>query len=714
MESNEIAGAVPQTGWSIRSLMRPRYLIGGFVLSASIAVAILAVLQFAVRDDSGTTSGELLEAPVTLGDLVESVSSDGTIVFAARSGMSFGTAGSVNEVLVEVGDSVTVGQELASLDPLTTSHLSADVEGARIDLESALDKLQDAQQGASALEIARAQEDLTDAQSAVDALLAQPDRELLDATAAVTKAELALSNAREALSDLQSKLDPESIADAEIELTLATEAYDGAVANLALVERDWDTNVEDATTALADARASYITEFEGWFGVTLTEEQTPTAPTDLLANWGATYESIFVRDVSADLGTDVDDPQTPWNEFTVSLWTRVFPFGVDATCDSSQTSADVPCVQEEVEDAWTAIGTAEDALAKTSPDRANAVTVARKAITTAETAMQIAEESAAFASASTTTLELQAAAETVAGAESDLTVATGALTTLTSAQSHGVVSTSLAIAEAELNDAQINLSELTSLNQTLIALRTAEAEVAQAQLDEASTLFDSAILKSPVDGVIDAVNFSPGDEVQRNAVIVEVIDPTIVTVEMEVAQVDILAVAIGAEASLTLEALPGQVLNGNVTDIGAASGGQTGSVTFPVVVTMQVPTGITLIEGLTANADMITSLTSDVLLVPSVAVGGSFTQPTVDVLRDDQVQTVAVSLGGGNETFAVIGSGLIEGETVLFRLPGVTEDTNPFSVIRAGVGGFGGGRPTGTGGGGGFTGGGFSGGGRTQ
>ncbi|MBT6682319.1 MAG: efflux RND transporter periplasmic adaptor subunit, partial [Chloroflexi bacterium] len=233
------------------------------------------------------------------------------------------------------------------------------------------------------------------------------------------------------------------------------------------------------------------------------------------------------------------------------------------------------------------------------------------------------------------------------------------------------------------------------------------------QLDEASTLFDSAILKSPVDGVIDAVNFSPGDEVQRNAVIVEVIDPTIVTVEMEVAQVDILAVAIGAEASLTLEALPGQVLNGNVTDIGAASGGQTGSVTFPVVVTMQVPTGITLIEGLTANADMITSLTSDVLLVPSVAVGGSFTQPTVDVLRDDQVQTVAVSLGGGNETFAVIGSGLIEGETVLFRLPGVTEDTNPFSVIRAGVGGFGGGRPTGTGGGG-FTGGGFSGGGRTQ
>ncbi|MBT5320275.1 MAG: hypothetical protein HOL45_10270, partial [Chloroflexi bacterium] len=204
MESNEIAGAVPQTGWSIRSLMRPRYLIGGFVVSASIAVAILAVLQFAVRDDSGTTTGELLEAPVTLGDLVESVSSDGTIVFPARSGMSFGTAGSVNEVLVEVGDSVTVGQELASLDPLTTSHLSADVEGARIDLESALDKLQDAQQGASALEIAKAQEDLTDAQSAVDALLAQPDRELLDATAAVTKAELALSNAREALSDLQS------------------------------------------------------------------------------------------------------------------------------------------------------------------------------------------------------------------------------------------------------------------------------------------------------------------------------------------------------------------------------------------------------------------------------------------------------------------------------------------------------------------------------
>ena len=47
---------------------------------------------------------------------------------------------------------------------------------------------------------------------------------------------------------------------------------------------------------------------------------------------------------------------------------------------------------------------------------------------------------------------------------------------------------------------------------------------------------------------------------------------------------------------------------------------------------------------------------------------------------------------GGNDTFAVIGSGVVEGDTVLFRLPGVTEETNPFSVIRAGIGGgFGGG-----------------------
>ncbi|MDA1257183.1 MAG: efflux RND transporter periplasmic adaptor subunit [Chloroflexi bacterium] len=698
MEPTEATGGTPSgVGRGIGRFVRPRYLIGGGVMSAGIAAAVVAVVFVGNGDGSGTNSGELLEAPVTLGDLVDSVSSDGSIVFPERSVMSFGSAGTVDEVLVSVGDTVIQGQVLAKLDPLTTSNLSADVAEARTALEDANDKLKDVINGTSALVIAQAQAAVNSAQASVNALLAQPDREILDARAAVTKTEIALADALKDLTDLESRQDSQAFADAQVDLALAIDSYEGALAELAVVERDQTTAVLDAATALEDMRAAYIEEFGGWFGVILTDEQITRPPSEILADWDATYESIFVRNPSASIGTDPDDPATPWNELTVSLWTRVYPFGVNATCDSPPASGESPCVQLEIEDAWSAIQTAEDAIGTAAAARAGAITAARKAITVAETAVDSAEDNAA----AVTALDLRAAAENIAIAEGNFSGATVALEALENPAAGGidVASTSLAIAQAELSDSRDHLLDVTDSNETLIALRTSEVEVAKAELDRAVALFESAVLKSPVDGIVDAVNFEAGDEVQRIAAIVEIIDPTVVTVEMDVAQIDILAVTVGAEASLTLDALPGQTLSGTVTDIGAASGGQTGTITFPVVVTMQVPLGITLLEGLTANAQMITNMTSNVLLVPSVAVGGSFTQPTVDVLRNGEVQSVPVSLGGGNETFAVISAGVVEGETVLFRLPGVTEETNPFSVLRAGVGGgFGGGATFGGGG----------------
>jgi multidrug efflux pump subunit AcrA (membrane-fusion protein) len=720
MESRETDVAAQDfqsTTSGLSRYIRLRVLIRAAIASGVVAAAAVAVVYFVVLDDADDTTGELLEAPVTLGNLVDSISSDGTIVFPERSVMSFGSAGTVEEVLVEIGDSVSEGQELARLDPLTTSNLAADVEEARSALEDAAEKLDDAVLGATDLSIAKARAAVTDAQDDVDALLAAPTHDVLVATSAVAKADLAVSAANETLADLNALLEPQAVADAEAERILATASYDGAVANKSAVEQEWDTNIDDANTALRDAQSSYITKFEGWFGVTLTGHDIAAQPADILTGWGATYESIFERDISASFSADVDDPLTPWNEFTVSLWTKLFPFGVNPTCDTVPSATDSPCVQHEVESARTAVTTAEDALAQTSPDRAAAITAALKAITTAENAKQDAAEATAFSTSESTVLQIQSATVAVSLAEIDLTDANAALTSLTDPTPEDTAAngTSLAIAQAELSEAQDHLTNITTTDQTLIALRASEKDVASAQLDRAISLYESAVLKSPVNGIVDAVNFSSGDEVQRNAAIVEIIDQTIVTIEMDIAQVDILAVAVGAQAALTLDALPGQNLIGAVTDIGPASGGQTGSVTFPVVVTVQVPQGVLLLEGLTANAEMITSTRSNVLLIPSVAVGGSFSQPTVDVFRDGQMQTVNVSLDGGNETFAVIGSGVVEGDTVLFRLPGVTDETNPFAVIRAGAGGFTGGftrTPGGGGGNGGFGGGGGGGGGR--
>ena len=59
------------------------------------------------------------------------------------------------------------------------------------------------------------------------------------------------------------------------------------------------------------------------------------------------------------------------------------------------------------------------------------------------------------------------------------------------------------------------------------------------------------------------------------------------------------------------------------------------------------------------------------------------------MLRGGSLETVPVTLDGGNETFAVIASGVSEGDIVSFSLPDINEQTNPFDVFRAGFGGGG-------------------------
>ena len=62
--------------------------------------------------------------------------------------------------------------------------------------------------------------------------------------------------------------------------------------------------------------------------------------------------------------------------------------------------------------------------------------------------------------------------------------------------------------------------------------------------------------------------------------------------------------------------------------------------------------------------------TTDALLVPSAAIGGSFLQPTVLVQRDGAVTEQPVSLGDGDDFNVVVLDGLNEGDTVVVESAG--------------------------------------------
>ena len=152
-----------------------RWAIGGV---AVVVVAAVGVTVWLVTRPSSAPGYRLIAASTTT--LKQSVSSSGTIEPAQESDLDFGVSGQVTAVDVTVGQQVTAGQPLATLQ---SASLSASVAQARSALASDSSKLSsDSSGGASSAQISAdqaaitaAQNQLTNAQAALnEATLASP------------------------------------------------------------------------------------------------------------------------------------------------------------------------------------------------------------------------------------------------------------------------------------------------------------------------------------------------------------------------------------------------------------------------------------------------------------------------------------------------------------------------------------------------------------
>src|SRR6476469_3563588 len=98
-----------------------------------VAGVVVAGAGFAVVSTAGAEDGGRYRvASVTVGDVAQTVPVSGTVDRVNRADVSFGTSGSLATLSVGVGDSVSAGQELASLD---TASLQAAVDKAELDVD---------------------------------------------------------------------------------------------------------------------------------------------------------------------------------------------------------------------------------------------------------------------------------------------------------------------------------------------------------------------------------------------------------------------------------------------------------------------------------------------------------------------------------------------------------------------------------------------------
>ena len=133
-----------------------------------------------LASDGTTVAANLREVPVQRGDLVDSVTTNGSIVFPERETLSFDTIGVVGEILVEAGDTVNAGEPLARLDTTSLVVLERALADAEVALRDAQDAFEEASSLASGLQLAQAE-------------------------SAVANARLAVSAARDAITSLQSR-----------------------------------------------------------------------------------------------------------------------------------------------------------------------------------------------------------------------------------------------------------------------------------------------------------------------------------------------------------------------------------------------------------------------------------------------------------------------------------------------------------------------------
>ena len=235
-----------------------------------------------------------------------------------------------------------------------------------------------------------------------------------------------------------------------------------------------------------------------------------------------------------------------------------------------------------------------------------------------------------------------------------------------------------------------------------LAVTQAKVVTAQAALTHAENRLTNSVITAPWEGVITFINAEAGQSTNANTPIMEIVDTSVVEIDGVVDEIDVLFVQLGSSALVTMDALPGEFLQGEVSFIATEPDTQQGVVSFPIRILISLPQGLELPEGLSAVANVVIREDRGVLMVPINSLYGSFDEPTVRVVENGQVKDVPVVLGNSDDFWIVVNEGISEGDLVIMESEGSQSSQFNFGGNFRAIGGFtGGGGFGGRGGGGG-------------
>ncbi|MDD4859727.1 MAG: biotin/lipoyl-binding protein [Dehalococcoidales bacterium] len=214
-------------------------------------------------------------------------------------------------------------------------------------------------------------------------------------------------------------------------------------------------------------------------------------------------------------------------------------------------------------------------------------------------------------------------------------------------------------------DITLQEAQIASAKDT-VAQAERSVELAQKSLDHTQKQIDDATLTAPFDAIVTGVGAEEQEIVSSLNVIANLLDPAGIVLIVDVDEIDIPGVKVNQEALISVDALPDVIIKGTVAAVYPMPKTIGGVVQYEVKVTYPVSANPAVRIGMSAQADIITSQRSNVLLVPSRAIEtDSRGNIGVNLLSNGQTQPRAVVAGVSDGIQTEIISGLNEGDKVV-------------------------------------------------
>jgi HlyD family secretion protein len=194
-----------------------------------------------------------------------------------------------------------------------------------------------------------------------------------------------------------------------------------------------------------------------------------------------------------------------------------------------------------------------------------------------------------------------------------------------------------------------------------MAVRSAES-----QLRRAETAYNRTTLVAPFDGLVSEVLAQVGAIVAPGIPLISLTDIQPLRLTVQVDEVDVRLVAVGAEAEVELDALRDVLIPAQVEQVSLIGDSESGIVNYDVDLTIDASDPRVRV-GMTAEANIIADERSNVLIIPNlyIRLDRSADRAYVNLLRDGGVEEIEVQLGLQGQDFSEVISGLHEGDVIV-------------------------------------------------